>query len=186
MYSLAYSFIPQTIVLCYKHPNKHKLTSGPKWLGSLKNWKTLWHMDDQLDNLWGQFVFLQKECKQTQRDWSAAMAAAQVSALPRLCVSFNREMQSLEGLKKAACTTFCSHWSLHNLPQMSLRCTSVWSHTEQNQQLRLSVHVPSLTVSSAGFELSSFLCFIAWSSFFSCRTSFRNSSLWNEKLGWAI
>lgn len=61
-------------------------------------------MENQLDKLWGQFVFLQKECKQTQRDWCAAMAAAQVSALPRLSVSFNRKMQSLEGLKKQTAT----------------------------------------------------------------------------------
>lgn len=37
-------------------------------------------------------------------------------------------------------TTFCSHWSLHNLPQISLRCTSEWSHTVQNQQLRYQQH----------------------------------------------
>lgn len=57
-------------------------------------------MENHIDKLWGQFAFLQKECKQTQRDGCAAMAAAKVSALPRLSVSFNRKMQSLKGLKK--------------------------------------------------------------------------------------
>lgn len=61
----------------------------------------------------------------------------------------------------------------------------ITTHTRLFQQKK-SVHVPSTTGSSAGFEPSSFLCFIAWSSFFSCRTSFRNSSLQNERLGWVI
>lgn len=51
-------------------------------------------MENQLEKLLGQFVFLQTDCKQTQQDWCAAMAAAQVSALPRLLVSFNRKMQN--------------------------------------------------------------------------------------------
>lgn len=47
-----------------------------------------------------------------------------------------------------------------------------------------AAHVPSLTSSAAGgFKLSSFLCFMASSSFFSCRASFRNSSLWSRETG---
>lgn len=44
--------------------------------------------------------------------------------------------------------------------------------------------LPSWSFSTAGLEPSSFLCFMACSSFFSCRASFRSSSLRGGETGW--
>lgn len=150
-------------------------------------------MENKLEKLWGKFFFFRQTAnKHKGTDVQQWQPLKYLHSHDFLCTLMEKCRTS--GGKKSTeynvtHTTFCFHenpsWlSFSNMVEMHFSVVThaaevaaqITTHTHLFQQKK-SVHVPSLTVSSGGLELSSFLCFIAWSSFFSCRTSFRNSSL---------